>query len=233
MGILGIENRTENWKTVEAFTPLISNEEARNGLALKLLNNLDENLDCSPNEVTLELFWNGVRDYLYWNDKQENLNASRAKRKDRYACTFARTYQRLFPTLRNDIYESNLTLPNEWNYQAFDKNSVEKLFHNIHGTEFDIVLDTPNYLFIGEAKDESGLGTNGDLVLVHQLIRQYVTAKVLLHFTGNLDKKVRLFSVVKKRDGFLRTYQARFALNKGWLCRANVLSWDDIYTLTK
>ena len=40
----------------------------------------------------------------------------------------------------------------------------------------DIVLETTDRLFIGEAKLESTLGSDSDHVLVHQLIRQYVMA---------------------------------------------------------
>ncbi|MCY4365733.1 MAG: hypothetical protein OXE17_05850 [Chloroflexi bacterium] len=234
MSIIDIENRTENWKTVEAFTPMLSNEEARCRLAQKLLQNIHENLNCSTKEVKLELFWNGVRDYLHWKDEQGNSTSKKEKREDRHSTPLAKTYQELFASLRSDIDKSkSLTLRKEWNYQAFDEKSVKKLFHNLHGTEMDIVLDTPGYLLVGEAKDESRLGANSDLVLVHQLIRQYVTAKVLLHFSGNANKKVALFSVVKNRESFLRTYQAKFVLDKGWLCTANVLSWEDINRLAK
>ena len=40
----------------------------------------------------------------------------------------------------------------------------------------DIVLETMDRLFIGEAKLESALGSDSDHVLVHQLIRQYAMA---------------------------------------------------------
>ena len=169
-----------------------------------------------------------------WKDEQENSTSKKQKREDKYAGPLAKTYQKLFASLRNDIDKSkSLILRKEWHYQAFDEKRVKKLFHNLHGTEMDIVLDTPGYLFVGEAKDESRLGANGDLVLVHQLIRQYVTARVLLHFTGNSNKKVALFSVVKNRESFLRTYQVKFVLDKGWLCTANVLTWEDINQLAK
>ena len=233
MGILGVKNRTENWKTVEAFAPLLIDKQARYRLAQELLNNLGENLDCPPDEVKLELFWNGVRDYLHWKDQSNTSGSTKTSREERYTRPLAETYQELFPNLRTDIGEGSLlTLPENWSYQASEDESKRKLFHNLHGTEMDIVLDTPSYLFVGEAKDESGLGTNGNLILVHQLIRQYVTARVLLRFAGNSKKKVALFSVVRKRESFLRTYQVRFVLDKGWLCKDNVLTWGYVKDLT-
>ena len=105
------------------------------------------------------------------------------------------------------------------------------MFNNLHGTEMDIILETPEYLFVGEAKDESDLGANGDLVLVHQLIRQNVAAKVLLDFSGNAEKKAALFAVVSNRGSFLNTHQVKFVKNQGWLCSENVLTWEEVKEL--
>ena len=46
--------------------------------------------------------------------------------------------------------------------------------NSLLGTEVDVVLETPKHLFIGEVKHESTFEADGKLVLVHQLMRQYV-----------------------------------------------------------
>ncbi len=59
MHILGIENRTENWKTAVYFSPLFAGNS----------NRLAERLGATPlsasDDVVLELFWKGMRDDLY------------------------------------------------------------------------------------------------------------------------------------------------------------------------
>ena len=60
MGILGIKNRTENWKTAQTFAPFFSDENLRLGLVRKL----GEPLETEPDDVQLELFWKGIRDYM-------------------------------------------------------------------------------------------------------------------------------------------------------------------------
>ena len=67
-----------------------------------------------------------------------------------------------------------------FNYDPSPEGAKKKLFDNILNTEIDIVLETPTHLFIGEAKHEMGFGADANLVLVHQLIRQYVVATILL-----------------------------------------------------
>ena len=66
------------------------------------------------------------------------------------------------------------------NYDVSTKDRMANLGNNLVNTEIDIVLQSPNHLFIGEAKHEMTFGANGRLVLVHQLIRQYVMAKILM-----------------------------------------------------
>ena len=64
MPILGIENQTENWRTTKAFAPFLANGEARVRLAHKLLDDIRLQAFLTPEQVELELFWNGVRDHL-------------------------------------------------------------------------------------------------------------------------------------------------------------------------
>jgi len=101
------------------------------------------------------------------------------------------------------------------------------LTNSLLGTEVDVVLESPNHLFIGEVKHESTFGADGKLVLVHQLIRQYVTATILLQLAGE-HKEVIPF-VVGDSTGYLKkTSQVRFMINQGWLKDTNVLCWEDV-----
>ena len=113
----------------------------------------------------------------------------------------------------------------------------DKLSDNLRGTEIDIVLETQNHLFIGEAKDESGFGTNGTLVLVHQLIREYVMAKILVDLVAESDKDKKrkvvpfVIGASDKLESLKNTAQVKFMVAQGWLKEKNMLSWCDIEKL--
>ena len=115
------------------------------------------------------------------------------------------------------------------------------LVNNLVNAEIDIVLESPEHLYIGEAKYESGFGRDGKLVLVHQLVRQYVMAKVLLDVL-KCNKEVVPFVVVEGTKG--RTYSSKevpglpaprgqlaFVIDQGWMKACNRLTWDDVATL--
>lgn len=80
MDILGIENRTENWKTAVYFSPLFG------GRSNRLAERLGETPSPLPEHVTLELFWKGMRDYLYVLKKTGNFIPQDLA--DRYNCMF-------------------------------------------------------------------------------------------------------------------------------------------------
>ena len=207
MAILGIESRTENWKTAKTFAPLIEDADLR----LKLVEKLGEPVGTSPDDVELELFWYGIRDFLNKRD---------VDRED-----IKNHYTSLFSDLRRKVEKfPRLQTPNDWNYRV---SRFAKLYNNLRNTEIDVVLETPNLLFIGEAKNESKLVGNGDLVLVHQLIRQYVTARILVDLLG-CDKEVISFIVADKVRSIRNTRQVAFIVQQGWLKQENILSWDDI-----
>ena len=100
----------------------------------------------------------------------------------------------------------------------------------------DIVLETTDRLFIGEAKLESALESDSDHVLVHQLIRQYVMAHILLDVLVNRavydSREVVPFVVVEDADYTRRTSQIRFMVDQKWLRPENVLSWHGVAGLT-
>ena len=141
MGILGITNRTEDWKTAMTFAPLFKCDSARTRLANRLLEPLGENHEVQPGTAKIELFWYGMRDYVHELSKEPTYQ------------DFADRYNYRFHNLRDLITgaeDLSLTLPNTWNYKP--EGHEKSLFNNLRNTEIDIVLETPRHLFIGEAK---------------------------------------------------------------------------------
>jgi hypothetical protein len=225
MGILGIRNRTENWKTVENFHAL--SDDAKVKLVQRLLEPYQDAQEVAPDSVKVELFWKGIRDY------EESISATQCKD----------VYQSLFGSLRGEIKafiaearsarRRPLNDLQDWNYRVSDdifasgaeKPSPEALKDNLRNTEIDIVLETPSHLFIGEAKDESDLDGDSRYVLVHQLIRQYVLAKILLTILGE-DRKIVQFIVGPEVEDLKKKEQVKFVEKQGWLKENNILSWD-------
>lgn len=218
MGILGIKNRTENWKTAQYFAPFFKDEVAR----LRLAKRLGEPNSTQADEVRLELYWQGMRDYIHLR------SGSAPSSKD-----LADRYDHLFSGLRESIKNFGGFQLRGDSYRVSDKNR-ERLFNNLRNTEIDVVLETPNYLFVGEAKDESDLGADGDDLLVHQLIRQHITARILVDIC-KVEKKVRHFVVGNKCKiaSLKNTRQVNFLKSQGWLPERNVLSWGDIKELAR
>ncbi len=226
MGILGIENRTENWQTAKAFAPFFENPVARRDLAGRLLEPLGGEL--GEGDVQIELFWRGVRDQM---DKDGWTKMGKGEQAEVMA-GFASLYNCRFSDLRQEVEKfPNLELPQEWNYRPASADR-EKFFNNLRYTETDIVLENPKYLFIGEAKHESPFGKDGHHVLVHQLIRQYVAAELLIHHIGSTQRVVPFIVADKDKLGsVLNTAQVKFMVNQHWLKEANILSWDCIKLL--
>ena len=121
-------------------------------------------------DVHLELYWKGMRDYIHQEGQ---------KRED-YKQDLAESYGRLFPDLRKEIenFGQHQELKSS-NYEVSSE-TLDKFSRNLINTEIDIVLESPGHLFIGEAKHEMSFGGDSSLILVHQLIRQYVMAKLLV-----------------------------------------------------
>ena len=150
MGILGICNRTENWKTARTFAPFIGKPARLRLLAGRLL---PEPLD-DEEKVNLELFWKGGRDYWHAAKRCDAIVEPSPK-------LLARAYKQCFPRLHEDIKEFQIEAPKAFrslqddNYNV-DGENAEKLATNFRNTEFDVVLETSEHLFVGEAKDETG-----------------------------------------------------------------------------
>ena len=98
--------------------------------------------------------------------------------------------------------------------------------HKLCGFHLGISLETPGTLFVGEAKHEMSFSARGNLVLVHQLIRQHVMATILVAVAGEQPgKKVVHFVVGDKIGKLKRSAQVRFMISQGWLMDENVLEW--------
>ena len=217
--VLGIQNRTENWKTARCLWPFFVDR------AVCMARRLGEPRATPTAEVNLELYWKSVRDWCAGRNKppcEEQLVESCRK---------------LFPDLRQQIEQyGHFRRLREGNYEISSKDHRPRLLTNLINTEIDIVLESPRRLYIGEAKYKSGFHADGKLVLVHQLVRQYVTAKVLVDVLG-CDKEIVPFVVVEATgrgpgptsDAWgpgRRPHQVRFLVEQGWMSTENCLTWD-------
>ena len=239
MRILDIRNRTENWKTAYHFAPFFRDSDARLRLAKKLLaHHLGEqanDVDLEEGNLHINLFWKGMRDHLYRPRRKPEkiiLNCNIIKE-------LAGLYTNLFPNLRKEIVDSGLFRDlRDSNYSVSSDEQKSKLASNLYGTEIDIVLASKDYLFVGEAKAETALTGKGDLCLVHQLIRQYVTARILVCLITcasevEIIPKTVIPFVVRKGSGGREQAQIDFMDEQRWMSKQNVLNWECIDRLAK
>lgn len=209
-GILGICNRTENWKTASTLLPVFLDNRA-----VGLIRELGEPRSTRAEVVRAELFWKGIRDWLHAAPDEKSKN----DRKDR----LFKTYRTRFASLRNDVSKFARFKPLQpHNYST---SNTKKLLSNLAGTEIDIVLETPTCFYIGEAKFKSGFGSDGRNVLVHQLVRQYVAARVLADILCE-EKRVIPFVVASREPS--RVMQVEFMQSQRWMDKRHVLTWKTI-----
>ncbi len=221
MGILGIKNRTENWKTAKTFAPFFNKPDLR----LKLVERLGEPEGTDPDEVKLELFWKGMRDYIHGAEPKPT------------EATLAKMYKRMFSDLRLHIggfhADDGVEFDplKEWNYSPPHPEEAQALYKNLRNTEIDIVLESKGRIYVGEAKDESGFGANGSLVLVHQLVRQYVMAKILVDLLRTKHEVVPFIVRNNPKDEQKEPAQVQFMLEQKWLQPENILTWKYVIDL--
>lgn len=246
-GILNIENRTENWKTSQFFSPLSKEKQLEfvEPLTLRTKKPLQTNSGSKAAPVRMELFWKGVRDYRHSLIKgkveQEHAKGQRkreiAKEVDEcLASRFWERYKRCFKNLGCQVSKHKgfwpLVTPNYSISEDFrdekNRDIKELLYNNLRNTEMDIVFETDDHLLIGEAKYESAFGTNGKLVLVHQLIRQFVTASLLIKVQEEREKVVVPFLIVDDEKWAKDTDQVDFMLCQKWLFEDNIRTWKDL-----
>ena len=220
-GILGIPNRTENWKTAKYFAPFFESAFARDRLVQCLLGPLAEIQKADLEPTRIELFWKGIRDYEHAKGEEKNNEV------------LGNCYRRSFRDLREKVEQfSELKDLKQDNYKINSKENLKKFCGNLRNTEIDIVLGTRGHLFIGETKDVSNFGAASDYVLVHQLIRQYVTAQILLDLTQS-GKSIVPFLIVDKIDNVRKTAQVKFMINHGYLKAENILPWGKISEIAR
>ena len=218
MAILGIKNRTENWRTARVLSPLVERPDARISLASHLVGSRDQ---LGEETMKFELFWLGLRDYM--DQCQHRIGPD----KGYYVDQIFDYYRDCFPDLRHeikcfrefkDLKAHNYVAKDEWK---------QKLYNNLYRTEVDVVLQTQNHLCIGEAKHGQALRADSKHILVHQFIRQYVMARILVELTGS-KKKVVPFVVGDSRDKLMKTAQVKFMIKMNYLNERNVLSWEKL-----
>ena len=215
MAILDIENRTENWHTARVLAPLVGNPNARASLASYLVGAAEQ---CGDS-VEFELFWKGIRDYIHEHQDQNDGD---------YPTEFAALYRDCFPNLRQQVEHcTGFQSLQGHNYVVASDESKKKLYNNLFNTEVDIVLQTAKHLCIGEAKCSQRLAADSKHVLVHQLIRQYVMASVLVELNGS-HKQVVPFVVGDRRENLMKTHQVKLMVKIGYLRKRNVLSWEEL-----
>ena len=223
-GILGIKNRTENWKTVQHFHGL--SQDARKCLVKKLLgtNQLESE------DIQIELFWYGFRDYIATCDEKGNCPPT--------AENVVEIYNEYFGDLKGKVQRfCDPKFPHKFSGlipKNYDPSLEGDLFNNLRHTEIDIAIISGKHLILGEAKHQSSLDAKSSYVLVHQLIRQRVMAQILLRVSG-ADLEITHFLVGDKKrlDTMKNRVQVKFMEKQKWLKPENVLSWDDIEQLTR
>ncbi|MCY4528382.1 MAG: hypothetical protein OXD46_05040 [Chloroflexi bacterium] len=238
MGILGITNRTENWKTAEFFAPFFEYDSARTRLAKRLLEPLGKSHEVQPCTVKIELFWYGMRDYVDLQRKQREPEPTPETLAESYLPLFSDPNKLDLCRQINEI-DKHDTLTDR-NYNVSNRDWKEKLWTNLNNTEIDVIVKTPNHLFIGEAKHETtAFDADKNRFLMHQLIREYVMASTLIDCLES-DKEVVPFVVGNEPDkikephpNLKHIHQIGFLRDVGWLKEENVLSWDCIDEIAK
>lgn len=233
-GILGIPNRTENWLTASTFAAVIAGAW-QNELAAQIIGKAKgTQLSFRQDEVQLELYWKGFRDYCKSKGKNRKSTAFIRQTADRY--------QGLFPSLRERIEDYNkraetgqpsLNLKEPRNYRVSDNESTQRLYNNLLNTEIDIVLSAPGYLLIGEAKHEETFGADSQHVLVHQLVRQYVMASMVADMVDSDQRRETKTEVIPfiVGDKVKKAAQVQLLQYMNMLHLDNVISWDQLKQL--
>ena len=175
-----------------------------------------------------------MRDHLKVTEEWKELPTQEDKI-EFYGSKFVDTYNDLYAKLRSELLAYGVTVSKGVNYNVSDKQGREKLYHHLHGTEFDVVLEAPGLLFLGEAKLGGSFNDSDDGVLRHQLVKQYVVTNILLRFMGRQNDGEMLeivpFVVGDDPDKLKNSQQANFMIDKGWLKADNIMSWEDINKL--
>ena len=223
MSIFNIKNRTENWKTAETFVKLVANGDLEKFAEEIITNAGKTELSITDENVCLELFWKGFRDYKY-----QFTNGDKSKNKE-LKDKAIKAYKKHFNTLQKKIEDQKNRLKVcDYNYIVPEKPDYkEKLYQNLISTEIDIVISTPKYLLIGEAKLDEDFGSNSKHVLTHQLVREYVMATILTELIKDYNAVKIIPFVISNKDvkncGQIKVMEKFYNLKK-----ENVMLWNDV-----
>ncbi len=222
-----VPNRTENWRTARTFAPYIcpDGKPEASSLANSIVSNAKNREFTFPhNEVHLELFWKGFRDYC----KEEGI----PQNNDEFQVEAIAIYQRLFPDLRKNIesYRGQLLNLKPENYVVTNTGeSKKRFFANLFNTEIDVVISMPGFLLIGEAKDEQAFGANSKHIMTHQLVRQYVMATILCELIEEkCGQKTEVIPFVIG-DNAEKYAQVKLLQHMNWLSPGNIISWQKLW----
>ncbi len=252
MGILGIENRTENFKTAKTFAPFLVDDSVSAEPKLRLAKKLGE-----PDSPDVTLFFYPVRDYLVSESGGKASGSQYDANVELIRGKAYRVYRKLFGP-KGETCDLEGSVRKYWTDRDASKNinpqnysaapeRKEKLFSNMRRTEVDIVLTTDKRVYIGEAKYESRFDSDGDNVLVHQLIRQYVVARVMVEIhpewkgkeiipfiVCETGTKKRIFDSLDSPNQNGRFLQVRFMIEEMKVLKpGNILTWKDIKDIAK
>lgn len=235
--ILGIRNRTENWKTANTFARLITHNR-QHQLATWIIGNATKQTQSfRQSEVCIELYWKGFRDYCK--------SIRKTKTDTGFIEKTAARYNRLFPHLLEQIENYNnqvkpdepvLNLKKDHNYVCDETpESSKRLYDNLLNTEIDVVLNAPGFLLIGEVKHEQAFGADSRHVLPHQLVRQYVMASIVVDMIEeeqSQDTRIEVipFIIGDNLDKYAQVKLLKFLHH---LNDDNVISWDKLSKLIK
>lgn len=223
-------NRSESWRIAKSFIDYGAKELSEK-IAQDVLNNLHIERGSLQlrKPIQYSLFWTGLRDYC---------DSNKINRRDRdFIKRVKAIYLDKFAGLEQQVYEFasnhkdqpvNIRLDRTKQNYIVSDGSEQRFINNLYFTEFDLVIQTGNYLLIGEFKDTQTFGANSKHVLVHQLVRQYVAANILLGLEGNEHIEVVPFVVADNPQHANKTAQVKLLKHLGWLADGNVFDWGEL-----
>jgi hypothetical protein len=204
-GVGIIINRAENNLTAKVFVTLFNSLRPA-GTLLRALE-LEEG-KC--NQVKMELFWKGFRDYA--------IGDSQCRQK------FYREYMRIIPGIRAAVKSTRLKMRGTF-YTGDDR---DKLFNELRNTEVDVALFTDNKIYLGEAKRKEKLGSNGRNILAHQFLRQRVMVEVWKALNNDKRDLVSFIICDRTKMKSIRRMEQVKALQFFDGRRPSVISWQDV-----
>ena len=153
-------------------------------------------------------------------------------------------YEQLFAGLQQQIFAfEGFSLSVRKGYLQEQRNynptNHEGLFRNLYNTEIDVLIEDDSSIYVGEAKGEMSFNANATHhMLVHQLVRQFVTASIWAAYEaaviGEGNQKLIVPFIVSDREKLPKlrnNNQVQFLLHNGWLSPDKLIAFEDISQL--